>query len=269
MTTAEHKQHYQTEVSKIINYLERDSNDIPALNKIQQKLDNLANLYQNDERLGAARYKLYQAQAMLSFRLGNYDKSRRFIEESVALLGHSYETADQMLDYYNNSLESEFEKKSVAKWVSFIVAPFFLLLLVALVQLVAHFILNNSSRASSSYPPLVVLLNLSSVIVGALSVVFIILIPVWIIMIVRTNRYNSRHQHVPLSKTVAIVLSVFFGFWSWLYTYERDKNKFWVNFGLFIVTLTLWGAVAWIWSIIDAVGKPEEYFVNYPNYYES
>ena len=32
---------------------------------------------------------------------------------------------------------------------------------------------------------------------------------------------------IPKSKTVSIVLAVLFGFWSWLYTYRKDRIKFW------------------------------------------
>ena len=34
------------------------------------------------------------------------------------------------------------------------------------------------------------------------------------------------------SKTVAIVLAVFLSFSSWLYTYEKNKRKFWIGFGV-------------------------------------
>lgn len=46
------------------------------------------------------------------------------------------------------------------------------------------------------------------------------------------------------SKVVAILLAVFFGPWTWLYTYARDKTKFWIGIGV---------VVAWIVFYILAV----------------
>jgi hypothetical protein len=66
-------------------------------------------------------------------------------------------------------------------------------------------------------------------------------------------------------KVVAILLAVFVGFFAWLYTYRKDKWKFWLNLGLSIITLSLWAFVAWIWVIIDVAVRPESFFRNYPN----
>jgi len=65
------------------------------------------------------------------------------------------------------------------------------------------------------------------------------------------------------SKTTAVVLAVLFGFFAWLYTYEKDGTKFWINLGLTVVTLGFWGLVAWIWAIIDTASKPEAYYTDY------
>ena len=37
------------------------------------------------------------------------------------------------------------------------------------------------------------------------------------------------------SKSTAIVLAIFFSFWSWLYTYRRSSTKFWLIFGINII----------------------------------
>lgn len=47
-------------------------------------------------------------------------------------------------------------------------------------------------------------------------------------------------QFVPLApkvktKTNAILLAVFFGYWAWLYTFKRDKLKFFVGLGVGLV----------------------------------
>lgn len=70
---------------------------------------------------------------------------------------------------------------------------------------------------------------------------------------------------IPKSKTPAILLAVFLGFWTWVYTYKVDAWKFWVNLGLSIVTLSLWFLVAWVWAIVDAVRRPDEWYQSFPN----
>jgi len=71
------------------------------------------------------------------------------------------------------------------------------------------------------------------------------------------------------SKTVAVLLAVFLGAWSWLYTYQRDAWKFWVNLGLVALTYFLlpfaWGIIAWLWAVIDQSIKPSKYFILYPS----
>ena len=103
------------------------------------------------------------------------------------------------------------------------------------------------------------------------------------------------------SKTVSVVLAVFFGFWSWLYTYRRDQIKFWIFLGILITmwisysgyacssigetltnsnfnlasyesnirTFANWifavGAIGWFWALIDAVRRSTGFYVNYPN----
>ena len=66
-------------------------------------------------------------------------------------------------------------------------------------------------------------------------------------------------------KTVAVLLAVFLGFWTWLYTYNKDSWKFWLNLALTIVTFGIYGFAAWIWAIIDVASKPDEHYRNYPN----
>jgi hypothetical protein len=75
------------------------------------------------------------------------------------------------------------------------------------------------------------------------------------------------------SKAVAVILAVFFSFWSWLYTYKQDGHKFWTGLGITLATFVtavvgiahqspgvaaLWylGSLGvWIWSVVDAAVK--------------
>jgi RNA polymerase subunit RPABC4/transcription elongation factor Spt4 len=79
------------------------------------------------------------------------------------------------------------------------------------------------------------------------------------------------------SKVASILLAVFLGFWTWLYTYRADGWKFWlalsisiVNGILIFVTLGVWLIVAWIpglafwiWPIVDAAVKNDEWYTSY------
>ena len=66
------------------------------------------------------------------------------------------------------------------------------------------------------------------------------------------------------SRAVAILLAVFFGPFTWLYTYDEDKTKFWL--GLIGSTvgwiLILPPFIVWIWSIVDQATKSSDYFEN-------
>jgi len=77
------------------------------------------------------------------------------------------------------------------------------------------------------------------------------------------QRYLSGAK--PKDKTVAILLSVFLGLWAWLYTYQKNSWKFWLNLVLSLITIGIWGIVAWIWAIVDHAPKPEQWYLNYPN----
>lgn len=72
-------------------------------------------------------------------------------------------------------------------------------------------------------------------------------------------------------KRTAVLLAVFLGLWSWLYTYRKDKHKFWISLIIplsivicisafprspaawaLAVLLFAWFPVTWLWSIITA-----------------
>ena len=79
------------------------------------------------------------------------------------------------------------------------------------------------------------------------------------------------------SKVASILLAVFLGFWTWLYTYREDGWKFWLGLGISIVnvvllfiTLGFWIFVfwipatgIWIWSIVDTAVKSEDWYASY------
>ena len=64
------------------------------------------------------------------------------------------------------------------------------------------------------------------------------------------------------SKTIAVVLAVLAGSFTWLYTYKDDKNKFWIGLAAELIgwILILPPIIVWIWSIVDQASKPSSYF---------
>ncbi len=75
-------------------------------------------------------------------------------------------------------------------------------------------------------------------------------------------------ENVPMkkSKTIAVILAVIFGQWTWLYTYKKDADKFWVGMlfcfiGLFLAFIP--NIIVWIVSIVDAVSKDSGWYNKY------
>jgi hypothetical protein len=105
----------------------------------------------------------------------------------------------------------------------------------------------------------------------------------------------------PKSKAVSVTLAVFFGFWSWLYTYKIDQLKFWIFLGILITMMVfyvsyacssigatlenpynfdmaayeqnignfatwIWAVnvIGWLWALIDSIRRPLNFFISYP-----
>ena len=92
-------------------------------------------------------------------------------------------------------------------------------------------------------------------------------------------------------KTVSVLLAVFLGFWTWLYTYRDDAAKFWTVLGVQIFGFLIWilvlsadasdpfsdftatggitvlgwllGFGFWLWAVIHVSTRPREYYQNY------
>jgi len=90
------------------------------------------------------------------------------------------------------------------------------------------------------------------------------------------------------SKTTAVVLAVFLGFWSWLYTFQVNKTKFFIGLGVGLVSTIIqisstivnadsseWYTASfiasfitfgvWLWPLIDNARKPASFYQAYPN----
>lgn len=74
------------------------------------------------------------------------------------------------------------------------------------------------------------------------------------------------------TKTTAVLLAVFLSFWTWLYTYKTDAKKFWIGLSASIVGAITAAFVVgifivlgiWIWAIVDAARRPDDFYAAYP-----
>lgn len=95
-----------------------------------------------------------------------------------------------------------------------------------------------------------------------------------------SSKREAAYNPYAKSKATAVVLAVFFGYWSWVYTYGKNGFKFWVAFvgapavivaiahflnsyGTLFIFLGL--AVIWIWAIADNAMRSDSFYENYPN----
>lgn len=72
------------------------------------------------------------------------------------------------------------------------------------------------------------------------------------------------------TKGTAIMLALLFSFWTWIYTYERDYQKFWIGlvvsiigiFFLSILGIAVWIAV-WVVAVADSIQKDDKKLAKY------
>ena len=98
---------------------------------------------------------------------------------------------------------------------------------------------------------------------------------------VQINELEVKKVIIGKSKIVAIVLAILFSFFSWLYTYKKNINKFLISILANLTLLNLVGYfkieaintltwliillfVIWIWAIIDNARRPNSFYENYP-----
>ena len=121
------------------------------------------------------------------------------------------------------------------------------------------------------------------------------------ILIASIGKNQQRINYPPplKRKIIAILLAIFLGYWTWLYTYGKNSKKFWIGlildiclvdigmsviyFILFIVvlkslvaytlfpifeilTLITWHIIIRIIAMIDVFTNPNEYYLYYPNF---
>lgn len=96
----------------------------------------------------------------------------------------------------------------------------------------------------------------------------------------------------PKSKIIAILLAIFFSYWSWLYTYGKNSRKFWLSITIFFAILIftiiyscsaifeetvisappisfayiywIYFIGVWLWPIIEYSIRPRSFYEKYP-----
>lgn len=66
------------------------------LNQVQKRLDSLAEKYQFSEEIGAAKYKLYELQALVHYFNGHDDDALDFINQAIETRGETYAKAEKL-----------------------------------------------------------------------------------------------------------------------------------------------------------------------------
>lgn len=131
-----------------------------SLHDIQQKLDTVADKYQNDEKIGTARYKLYELQAFIHYFEHQDDKALDFIYQAIDLRGNTYPKAEKLKnaltptsnveasDQTDVSKMTKSEKRQklvgLEGWLALYVVGLFLSLLVTVFRFFADGFLSSS-----------------------------------------------------------------------------------------------------------------------------
>lgn len=77
-----------------------------TLHTLQQKLDQVAAKYQDDEKIGSARYKLYELQASVHYFEHQDEKALDFINHAIELRGSTYQKAEKLKEALASKTES-------------------------------------------------------------------------------------------------------------------------------------------------------------------
>ena len=80
------------------------------------------------------------------------------------------------------------------------------------------------------------------------------------------DKYSSK------DKTTALLLALFFGAWTYVYTFKVDKEKFFIFLGSFLLVtfmfpLTYYNLIPmclfWIGSIIETANRSQQFYIDY------
>ena len=151
-----------------------------------------------------------------------------------------------------------FVPKPIKNWALLLIVPISTLVVLISLQFLLLFIFSKSVHSPIwKNHALGVSLNVFFMALGGISAVLVLLAPLWLVYIIRDLPGHPRR------KNVAIALAVAFGFFSWVYTWDKNRKKFWINLALGVVSLGYWTPIAWLWAIIDNSSKPDSWYAQY------
>lgn len=109
LPNAKHREEYIKQVKELEEEITAatDSYDVSdlTLHTLQEKLDALAGKYQHDEKIGTARYKLYELQAIIYYYDRRDDKALEFINYAIDMRGSSYKKAEDLKESISSDVK--------------------------------------------------------------------------------------------------------------------------------------------------------------------
>ena len=189
--------------------------DDSLLSMVQKRLDALAEKYQYNEEIGAARYKLYDLQAVVHYFNGHDDDALDFINQAIETRGENYPKAEKLKqqlspgDSYVSKTtnpdkmtkqQRRDQKIGLEGWLAFFVVGVSLGILLGIINLFGYpSVFNDLASIQAQAPEFVAAMTLA-LWFEILSNVASIALAIWLIVLLA--------QHKKLAKTVAIIYLV-------------------------------------------------------------
>ncbi|MYB39890.1 hypothetical protein F4X86_01170 [Candidatus Saccharibacteria bacterium] len=119
----------------------------------------------------------------------------------------------------------------------------------------------------------------------------VLLVRAWLLFdrSLKPAKQYKLYRHRPLNRTVAVLAAVMFAYNTWLYTYEKDRRKFWLGFVVAVAAITvpvstifveskavdlilIWigipavlaAAGIHVWAIINVATRDDDWYRAYP-----
>lgn len=236
-------------MNEIIAHLYSANPTAKQLDIIQDHIGEVWKRHKNDDNLGADRYKMFFAQALVHFRRNETAEALAFLSDAFEIGGEfeGYTTIrDELLrDLADADTARHRALDSLALW-SGILGPG----IVLLSNLVATAAQSSSSTGSSSVETAFSLVALVSLVAS----IFVIR-QLWIG--VRELRTRSRRT--------ALIIAAFFGPWTWVYSWRMDFKLFNVSLLLCVLTLGVASPIFWLWAIIMTASRDQSEYDRYPS----
>ncbi len=140
--------------------------DDSLLSMVQKRLDALAEKYQYNEEIGAARYKLYELQALVHYFNGHDDDALDFINQAIETRGENYPKAEKLKQQLSlgdsyvskttnpdkmTKAQQRERKIGLEGWLALFIVGQFLALLLTLINLFSDSLSSSDISALNEY----------------------------------------------------------------------------------------------------------------------